>query len=150
VARDPNARAEAVAVWGTRGFADLDEALAEPSVDLVVIATPHDTHAELAIRSLEAGKACVVDKVMALTTAEADRMIAARNASGRMLSVFHNRRWDWDYLTVKAILAEGRIGRPCSSRARSVATPPRAPGGARRPRPGRSCTTGGPTWSTRR
>jgi scyllo-inositol 2-dehydrogenase (NADP+) len=53
-----------------------------------------------------------VDKVMALSTAEADRMIAARDASGRMLSVFHNRRWDWDYLTLKDILARGRIGRP--------------------------------------
>ena len=42
-------------------------------------------------------KHCVVDKVMALTTADADRMIAARDRSGRMLSVFHNRRWDWDY-----------------------------------------------------
>ena len=43
---------------------------------------------------LDAGRHCVVDKVMALTTLEADRMIAARDRSGRMLSVFHNRRWD--------------------------------------------------------
>jgi scyllo-inositol 2-dehydrogenase (NADP+) len=54
----------------------------------------------------------VVDKVMALTITEADRMIAARDRSGRMLSVFHNRRWDWDYLTVKQVLAQGWIGRP--------------------------------------
>ena len=54
-----------------------------PTVGLVVIATPHDSHAELAVRALEAGKHCVVDKVMALTTAEADRMIAARDGSGR-------------------------------------------------------------------
>ena len=105
-------RAEAVAAWDVRGFADLDEALADPETDLVVIATPHDSHAELAVRALEAGKHCVVDKVMALSTAEADRMIAARDASGRMLSVFHNRRWDWDYLTLKDVLARGRIGRP--------------------------------------
>ena len=45
-----------------------------------MIATPHDSHADLAVRALEAGKDCVVDKVMALTTAEADRMIAARDA----------------------------------------------------------------------
>ena len=62
-----------------------------------MIATPHDSHAELAIRALESGRHCVVDKVMALTTADADRMIAARDRSGCMLSVFHNRRWDWDY-----------------------------------------------------
>jgi scyllo-inositol 2-dehydrogenase (NADP+) len=112
VARDPQVRAEAVGLWETRGYADLDEALGDTAVDLVVIATPHNTHAELVVRSLGAGKACVVDKVMALSGAEADRMIAARDASGRMLSAFHNRRWDWDYLTLRRVLAEGRIGRP--------------------------------------
>src|SRR4051812_40528906 len=71
VARDPKTRAEAVELWGTRGFASLDEALDDGEVRLVVIATPHNTHAELAIRTLEAGKDCVVDKVMALTPAEA-------------------------------------------------------------------------------
>ena len=49
---------------------------------------------------------------MALTTADADRMIAARDRSGCMLSVFHNRRWDWDYLTVKEAPQQGMIGRP--------------------------------------
>ncbi len=85
--------------------------LGDPKTRLVVIATPHDTHADLAV-ALEAGKDCVVDKVMALSTSEADRMIAARDASGRMLSVFHNRRWDWDYLTVRQLLAKGLIGEP--------------------------------------
>jgi scyllo-inositol 2-dehydrogenase (NADP+) len=112
VARDPRARAEAVALWEVRGYAGLDEALADPAVDLVALATPHVVHAEMAVRTLGAGKACVVDKVMALSAAEADRMIAARDASGRMLSVFHNRRWDWDYLTLRDVLAGGRIGRP--------------------------------------
>lgn len=114
VARDPETRALAVDIWGqgVRGYAHLDEALADPAVDLVVIATPHDTHADLAIRTLEAGKHCVVDKVMALSTAEADRMIAARDAAGRMLSVFHNRRWDWDFLTLQRVLEEGTLGRP--------------------------------------
>src|SRR5206468_6019526 len=81
-------------------------------VDLVVIATPHDSHADLTCRTLAAGKDCVVDKVMALDEAEADRMIAARDASGRMLSVFHNRRWDWDFLTLRDLLARGLLGRP--------------------------------------
>ena len=114
VARDPVVREEAVDLWGegVRGYADLDEALADPTVALVVIATPHDSHADLAVRTLEASRHCVVDKVMALTTAEADRMIAARDRSGCMLSVFHNRRWDWDFATVKEVLARGWIGRP--------------------------------------
>ncbi|MDR3633962.1 MAG: Gfo/Idh/MocA family oxidoreductase [Isosphaeraceae bacterium] len=112
VARDPAVRAEAESLWGVRGFASLDEALRDPHVQLVVIATPHDSHAELAVRALEAGRDCVVDKVMALSSAEADRMIAARDSSGRMLSVFHNRRWDWDFLTLQRLLTEGRLGRP--------------------------------------
>ncbi|MGO9471729.1 MAG: Gfo/Idh/MocA family oxidoreductase [Isosphaeraceae bacterium] len=114
VARDAAVRAEAVALWGQglRGFAHLDEALADPAVELVVIATPHDSHAELCVRALQAGKHCVVDKVMALSTSEADAMIAARDRGGRMLSVFHNRRWDWDYLTVKQVLERKLLGRP--------------------------------------
>jgi scyllo-inositol 2-dehydrogenase (NADP+) len=114
VARDPGVRAEAEALWGVPGFASLDDALAIPTVRLVVIATPHDSHAALAIRALAAGKDCVVDKVMALTTGEADRMIAARDSAGpgRVLSVFHNRRWDWDFLTLEDLLDRGRLGRP--------------------------------------
>jgi scyllo-inositol 2-dehydrogenase (NADP+) len=114
VARDSQVRAEAVALWGdgVRGFADLDAALADRAVELIVIATPHASHADLAVRSLAAGRHVVVDKVMALTTADADRMIAARDRSGCMLSVFHNRRWDWDFLTVKSLLAQGLLGRP--------------------------------------
>ncbi len=113
VARNPEVREDAIATWdGVRGYAQLDEALADPSVDLVIIATPHDTHADLAVRTLNAGKPCVVDKVMALSTAEADRMIAARDRSGKMLSVFQNRRWDWDFQTLKDALAHGTIGRP--------------------------------------
>lgn len=113
VARNPEVRAQAVADRpGIVPYADLDAALADPAVDLVVIATPHDTHPELVLRTLEAGKACVVDKVMALRTADADRMISARDRTGRMLSVFHNRRWDWDYLTVQSVLASGALGEP--------------------------------------
>jgi scyllo-inositol 2-dehydrogenase (NADP+) len=95
-----------------RGFGNLDEALADPDTGLVVIATPHDSHPELVVRTLEAGKPCVVDKVMALTSRDADRMIAARDRAGVMLSVFHNRRWDWDFLTVRDVLAKRMIGTP--------------------------------------
>lgn len=113
VARDPQVRAEAVALWGEIiGYPDLDAALDDPEVDLIVLATPHDLHASQAIRALQAGKHCVVDKVMALQEREADAMIAARDASGRMLSVFHNRRWDGDFLTLKTVLDHGEIGRP--------------------------------------
>jgi predicted dehydrogenase len=112
VARDPKVRTEAVELWGVKGYANLDEALDDPAVQLVVLATPHSVHAAQTIRTLDAGKDCVVDKVMALSTDEATLMIDARDRSGRMLSVFHNRRWDWDFVTIKDILAQGWIGRP--------------------------------------
>jgi scyllo-inositol 2-dehydrogenase (NADP+) len=112
VARNPENRAEAAAFWKTRGYASLDEALADPEVELIVVATPHDTHADLAVQALEAGQHVVVDKVMALSAADADRMIEARDASGKMLSVFHNRRWDWDFLTVQSLLSSRELGRP--------------------------------------
>ncbi len=112
IARRPEVRARAEEEQGVRTFAGLDDALADSAVELVVLATPHDVHADQAVRTLEAGRHCVVDKVMALTTTEADRMIAARDRSGRMLSVFHNRRWDWDFSTIRKLFNEGTIGRP--------------------------------------
>ncbi len=112
VARDEAARTEAQRLWNVRGYASLDQALEDPAVELLVIATPHKSHADLAIRTLDAGRHCVVDKVMALSTPQTDAMIAARDRSGAMLSVFHNRRWDWDFVTVREVLSQGLIGRP--------------------------------------
>jgi len=93
-------------------YDSLDDVLADPKVDLVVLATPHDTHRDLAVRAMEAGKHVVTDKVMAMNAREAEDMIQASERSGVMLSVFHNRRWDWDYLTVKKVIADGLLGEP--------------------------------------
>lgn len=93
-------------------YQTIDEVIADDAIDLVVLATPHDTHAELAIKAMDAGKHLVTDKIMAMNTAEADAMIAAGERNDVMLSVFHNRRWDWDYLTVKKVIADGLLGTP--------------------------------------
>src|SRR5947207_2926665 len=110
--RDAGRRAAAASEYGVATFDTLDGMLASGLVDLVIIATPHDAHAAQALAVMEDGKHCLVDKVMCLTTAEADAMIAARDRAGVMLSVFHNRRWDGDYLTIRRALAEDLIGRP--------------------------------------
>ena len=110
--RDPERRRRAEADYGVTTFETLDQMLDSGTVDLVIIATPHDVHAEQAIRVMDAGKHCVCDKVMCLSTAEADAMIAARDRNGVLFSVFHNRRWDGDYLTLRRALAEGLIGQP--------------------------------------
>ncbi|MBI2297420.1 MAG: Gfo/Idh/MocA family oxidoreductase, partial [Armatimonadetes bacterium] len=90
--------------------ADFDALLAAPQVDLVVLATPHHVHCEQAVAALDAGKAVVTDKIMCRSVTEADAMIAAAERSGKLLSVFHNRRWDSDYLTVLAALEGGWLG----------------------------------------
>lgn len=84
---------------------------ARPDIDLVVIATPNDTHFPLALAALEAGKHVVIDKPFVLNTAEALALIELAESKSLHLSVFHNRRWDGDFLTVKALLDEGVLGR---------------------------------------
>jgi predicted dehydrogenase len=89
---------------------DLAEALADPAIDLVVIATPNALHAPQAIAALNAGKHVVVDKPFALSAAEARTMAETARAAGKLLTVFHNRRWDSDFLTVKRLIADGTLG----------------------------------------
>jgi len=78
--------------------------------DLVVIATPNRWHAPLALVALQAGLAVVVDKPFAPTSAEARRVIEAAGEAGRFLSVFQNRRWDGDFLTVRRLISDGALG----------------------------------------
>ena len=110
--RDPERQRQARAEQGCAVVASLDDLLADDQVQLVVLATPHATHRDLAVRAMDAGRHVVTDKVMCLSLREADDMIAARDRNGVLLSVFHNRRWDWDYLTVRKVIAEGLLGRP--------------------------------------
>jgi len=84
--------------------------LADPDIALVVISTPNDTHFALARAALEAGKHVVIDKPFANSVAEAETLIALAEAQGRLLSVFHNRRWDGDFRTVRTLIETGRIG----------------------------------------
>jgi predicted dehydrogenase len=94
----------------TRVVADLATALADPAIDLVVIATPNALHAPQAIAALNAGKHVVVDKPFALGAAEARTMAETARAAGKLLTVFHNRRWDSDFLTVKRLIADRTLG----------------------------------------
>lgn len=96
---------------GTRLVAELDEVLADPRVDAVVVATPNQTHASIARRALEAGKHVLVDKPFTINSDEARALVAIAAGRQRVLSVFQNRRWDADFLTVQALLARGTLGR---------------------------------------
>lgn len=89
---------------------DIDAALAREDIRLVVVATPDALHAEQAIAALKAGKSVVVDKPFATTLAEAQGVAAVAAAAPGAFSVFQNRRWDADFLTLRRLIAEGELG----------------------------------------
>lgn len=110
-----------LAVVGSRSFegkqvpagvrcAGIDEVLRDPHIELIVVATPNDSHASLARQALLAGKHVVVDKPFVLRAVDAADLIALARENDRCLSVFHNRRWDADFLTAQQVIADGRLG----------------------------------------
>jgi predicted dehydrogenase len=76
----------------------------------VVVATPNRFHVPIAISALSSGRHVVVDKPMAMDVREGERLVEAASRADRLLSVYHNRRWDGDFLTVRQLLAEGTLG----------------------------------------
>jgi len=108
---DPDRRARAMAEHpGTDVVADVDALLGRTDIDLVVVATPNRFHVPIAMTALSSGRHVVVDKPMAMDVGEAQRLIEAASSADRLLSVYHNRRWDGDFLTVRRLLAEGTLG----------------------------------------
>ncbi|WP_067649498.1 Gfo/Idh/MocA family protein [Nocardia harenae] len=97
---------------GVRVLPDPGALFADPAgTALVVVASPNRTHAPLAERALEAGIPVVVDKPFTVTVAEAERLITRAEASGLLLTVFQNRRWDGDFRTARRLVDEGVLGR---------------------------------------
>ena len=97
-----------------KGYDDYREMLAEADIEAVIIATPNYTHADVAVASLEAGKHVLSEKPMATTLADCDRMIAARDASGKVLQIGLEYRSDPIMKKIAQIVAAGTIGRPYS------------------------------------
>lgn len=93
-----------------RVCAQASDVFADPAIDLVVVATPNDSHAPLARAALRAGKHVVVDKPFALDLDQARALTAQARDCGKVLSVFHNRRWDADFLTLRGLLDAGALG----------------------------------------
>jgi scyllo-inositol 2-dehydrogenase (NADP+) len=94
-----------------RIVASADELLAHPEdYDLVVLASPTPTHAELAERAIEQGLATVVDKPLAVHSTDAERLIASAESRGVLLTTFQNRRWDGDFLTLRKLVEGGSLG----------------------------------------
>lgn len=94
-----------------RIVADFDTLLACDDINCIVIATPNDTHFALARQALLAGKHVVVDKPVTLSSAEAVTLARLATARSLLFAPFHNRRWDGDFLTLRALINAGRLGR---------------------------------------
>src|SRR6202020_2105060 len=88
----------------------LDELLADRQIQLCVIATPNDSHVDLARACLLAAGDGVVDKPLAPTLAEAEELVGLAAEHGRLITVYQDRRWDGDFGTVKKIVQSGRLG----------------------------------------
>lgn len=91
-------------------FMQLDDMLDLPELDLVVDILPHNLHAPTALQCLHANKHVVLEKPFCITIDEANAMISTAKERSLMLSLFHNRRWDGDYLTIRDIIDRGLIG----------------------------------------
>lgn len=95
---------------GVSTCTDLAAVAADPSIDLVIVSTPPNTHAAISMQMLEAGKHVVSEKPFCLATAEADAMIQLAEQQRRVLTVYQCRRWDPDYLAIQQVLQSGSIG----------------------------------------
>jgi predicted dehydrogenase len=88
-----------------------EELLEDETIELIIVNTPDKTHFEYALKALEAGKHVVVEKPFTQTAEEGEKLIETAVRQNKILSVFQNRRWDGDFLTVRKIIENGCLGR---------------------------------------
>ena len=111
VADATSARQELARARGLKVYSDISELLADSAVEAILVATPTAMHFEHVQLALNANKQVMVEKPMALDLDQARRLAELAERKGRVLSVFQNRRWDIDYLTVKKHIEGGVFGK---------------------------------------
>lgn len=89
----------------------VEDVFNDPEIDLVVVSTQNTTHADFAKRAMESGKHVVVEKPFTVTSEEAKDLVCVSEQTGRVLTVYQNRRYDSDFLTVKKIIESGTLGK---------------------------------------
>lgn len=97
---------------GLKGYNKLESFLGDKDIDLVLIATPNNTHKNLVISSLKAGKNVICEKPVSLNSKDLEEMIDVSRQVGKLFTVHQNRRWDKDFLTVKKVVEDNTIGKP--------------------------------------
>lgn len=95
---------------GIRVYCSVEELLSDTEVEIVVVATPNDSHKELVVKALDAGKNVICEKPVEMSVKAFDEMCEAAKRNGKRFTVHQNRRWDVDYLAIKQIVEEGKIG----------------------------------------
>ncbi len=95
---------------GFKAYESLEEVLADPTVDLILIATPNDCHRPIAEQAMAAGKNVISEKPVTLSHEDLQAMIDASKKSGRLFTTHQNRRWDADFLSMKEIYESGKLG----------------------------------------
>lgn len=93
-----------------KAYASYEELLADPAVDIVVVATPNNFHKPLVIQALEAGKAVVCEKPVAMNSGELQDMMDAAKRTGSLFTIHQNRRADADYLAMRETVESGTLG----------------------------------------
>ena len=91
-------------------FNTVEQFIAEADVDVVVIVTPNDLHADIATQALMADKHVIIDKPFVCRVSEGQALIELAAQRDKLLTVYHNRRWDGDFLTVKKLRDDNRLG----------------------------------------
>jgi predicted dehydrogenase len=112
-ARSPKAREAFAAELGCRTAGTLEELLADPEIDGLLVATPHTTHTSIVLAACAAGKHVLVEKPLALTVEDSRRCIEAARAAGVVLQVGHHRRKQAAVRALKEVLRSGRLGAVC-------------------------------------
>src|SRR5690348_16700369 len=112
VTGDPDRQAQARLDYPEAAIlADAAALFADPAaLDIVVVAAPNRAHVSLGVAALEAGLPVVVDKPMAPSSVSARQLIEAATRSGKLLTIFQNRRWDNDFLTARRLIEAGALG----------------------------------------
>ena len=105
------ARRQIAVAQGLKAFDKIADLLNDPTIDAVLIATPTAMHCDHAMMALNAGKHVMIEKPMALDLAQSKQIAQRASAVQRVLSVFHNRRWDADFLTVKDAISSEIFGK---------------------------------------
>ncbi len=91
-------------------YENYDAMLADEKIEIIIIATPNDLHKEMAIKAMQAGKNVICEKPVMMNSAELAEVLEVQKQTGKVFVVFQNRRWDRDYLAMKKLYEEGRLG----------------------------------------